>query len=275
MQTELVIEGTPRAHLISAARGLWPFRETILAFAERDVRVKYKQAALGIAWAVVQPLAFMAIFAVAFGRFAKVSGGGVPYKAFAFSALVPWTFLNTAVSMGAQALVRDATLFRKVYFPREISVVGTILSSLLDFAFALALFMVVGPLLGARPTAAWLLAPVLAIPLVLLAVGVACAFGALNVYYRDFRYVLPFVLQVWLFASPVAYPLSVVPARWHDLIVALNPAAGILDSYRRTLALGQLPDPRLLGISVAGSFVVLWLGYRIFKSLEPNFADVA
>jgi ABC-type polysaccharide/polyol phosphate export permease len=256
-------------------RELVLFRGTILAYAERDFRIKYKQAVLGIGWAVVQPLAFMAIFSIAFGRLAQVSSGDVSYQAFALSALVPWTFLSTSVSMGTNALVRDSALFRKVYFPREIVVVGTVLSSTVDFACALGLFVIVGPLLGAHVSATWLLAPVLAVPLILLAIGVASTFGALNVYYRDFRYVVPFAIQLWLFASPVAYPLSAVPERWYNFVLVFNPAAGLIDSFSRVLAYGELPDPQVLGISLAGTLIVVWLGYRIFKGLEPNFADVA
>jgi ABC-type polysaccharide/polyol phosphate export permease len=271
---ELVIEGGPRPRIRQALRELWGFRGTVLAFAERDVRVKYKQAVLGVAWAVIQPLAFMAIFTIALGRLANVPGGGAPYAAFALSALVPWTFLQTAVNFGANALLTDAALVRKVYFPREVPVLGAVLSGAVDFGIGLALFAILGPFLGARPSFTWLLAPVLGLVLALLAAGVGLALGALNVYYRDFRYALPFALQLWLFASPVAYPLSVIPEEWRTLYVTLNPAAGVLDGFRRILALGHLPDPTLLGASFAGSLIVAILGYRIFKSLEPNFADI-
>lgn len=272
--TELVIEGGPHPRLGPALRELWSFRGVILAFAERDVRVKYKQAALGAAWAVLQPLAFMAIFSVAFGRLARIPGGGVPYPAFALSALVPWVFLQTAVSFGANSLLIDAAVVRKVYFPREVPVIGSVAAAGVDFAIGLALFAVIGPFLGARVSVTWLLAPLVVAVLAILATGIALFLAALNVYYRDFRYALPLVLQLWLFASPVVYPLSKVPERWQTLYTALNPAAGVLDGFRRILALGQLPDPRLLGVSLAVSLLLLFLGYRVFKSLERNFADV-
>lgn len=260
--------------MVPALGELWLFRGTVLAFAERDVRVKYKQAFLGVAWAVIQPLAFMAIFALAFGRLAKVPGGGAPYAAFALSALVPWSFLQTAVSFGANALLTDSSLIRKVYFPREVPVLGAVLAGSVDLAIGLGLFGLLGPLLGAKVSATWLLAPLLGIMLAGLAVGLSLALAALNVYYRDFRYALPFALQLWLFASPVAYPLSMVPGRWHPLYVGLNPAAGVLDGFRRVLALGQLPDPGLVGASLAGTLFLVLFGYRIFKGLERNFADV-
>ena len=151
---------------------------------------------------------------------------------------------------------------------------GTILGAGVDFGIGLVLFALIGPFLGARLSPTWLLAPLLGAVLALLGAGVACALAALNIYYRDFRYALPFALQLWLFASPVAYPMSVVPERWHGLYVALNPAAGVLDGFRRVLVLGELPDLGLLVVSIAGSLLVAWLGYRIFKNFEPNFADI-
>ncbi len=274
MQKEFVIERGGRVRLATALRELWTYRAIIIAFAERNVRVKYKQAALGIAWAVIQPLVFMAIFTLTIGRLAGVSGGGVDYAAFTLSALVPWTFLSTGVSFGANALITDGALIRKVYFPREVPVLGAILAAVADFLIALILFFVVGPFLGAQVSAWWLLAPVLAIPLTLLAAGVSIVFGALNVYYRDFRYALPFLLQLWLFASPVAYPLSAVPESWRWLYLVMNPAAGLIDAFSRTLAAGVAPDVPALSIGVAETIVVSFGGYRVFKALEPSFADV-
>ncbi len=274
-RVEFVIEGSPRLRLGQAVRELWAFRWTILAFAERDVRLKYRQAFLGVSWALIQPLAFMMLLTLALGRFAKVPGGGAPYSVFVLSALVPWTFLQTAVSFGTNALLADAALVRKVYFPREAPVLGAILGAGVEFGIGLILFTLLGPILGARPSLTWLLAPFLGAVLALLGAGVACGLAALNIYYRDFRYALPFALQFWFFASPVAYPLAIVPERWHGLYVVLNPAAGVLDGFRRVLVLGELPDLGLLAVSLAGSLLVTWLGYRVFKSLEPGFADVA
>jgi ABC-type polysaccharide/polyol phosphate export permease len=254
---------------------LWAHRAIVVAFADRNVRVKYKQAVLGIAWAVIQPVAFMIIFTLTVGRLVGgTSIGGGSYAAFALSTLVAWTFLQTAITFGANALLTDASLIRKVYFPREASVAGAILSTVIDFGIGLGLFVIVGPFLGAHISITWLLTPLLGVVLILLASGIGLLFGALNIYYRDFRYALPFGLQLWLFASPVAYPLSVVPEQWRLAYVILNPAAGILDSFRRVLSLGQLPDPELLLISLAESLLIAWLGYRVFKGLEPNFADV-
>jgi lipopolysaccharide transport system permease protein len=270
---EYTIEARRRANLWASLAELWGSRTLVLAFAERDVRVKYKQALLGFAWAILQPLGFLAIFALFFGRVARISGGGVPYAAFALSALVPWIFLQTSVSLGAQALLTDAGLVRKVYFPREVPILGSVLSAGLDFVFAFALLLVLGPILGMQLTLTALLAIPLWLALALLASGVALAVGALNVYYRDFRYALPFLIQLWMFGSPVVYPLSSVPESWRSYYVALNPAAGILDGFRHVTALGTLPDWNTVAVALAGSVVVASLGYWLFKKIEPGFAD--
>jgi lipopolysaccharide transport system permease protein len=271
---ELVIEARNRTGLGRALRELWAFREVVWAFAERDVRLKYKQAVLGVAWSVLQPLAFLGIFVIIFGKIGRVSAGSIPYPAFALTTLVPWFFVQTAVSFGAQALLMDSALLRKVYFPREASILGAVLSAGLDFAFGFVLLIVLGPFLGIRLTWTALLAVPLVVALAVLASGVAVALGALNVYYRDFRYVLPLFLQLWMFASPVAYPLTAVPERWRSLYVLANPAAGILDGFRQTLAEGRFPDLGLLLPSIAMAFAVAWVGYSLFKMIEPGFADV-
>jgi ABC-type polysaccharide/polyol phosphate export permease len=271
---ELAIEGRPRLRLATAAAELWRYRSTLLAFVERDVRVKYKQAALGITWAVLQPLAFMGIFTVTLGRLGGVSGGGAPYPVLALAALVPWTFMQTGVAFASNSLLSDASLLRKVYFPRELPVLGSVLGSGVDFGVGLMLFAVIGLPLGAHLSFTWLLAPLLGIVLMVFAAGMSCVLAALNVYYRDFRYAVPIMLQLWMFASPVAYPISVVPSSWRPLYVALNPPAGVLDGFRRALAVGTLPDGKLLAISAASSIFLGWVGYRVFKRLEPSFADV-
>ncbi len=271
---EMVLEASARPKLMGALRELWAFRGTILAFAERDIRVKYKQAVLGVAWALIQPLAFLGIFAVFFGRVAKIGGDGIPYAAFALTALIPWNYVSTTVSFGANALLSDASLVRKVYFPREIPVLAAAVASCVDVAAGLVAFLVLGPILGAHLTWRALLAPFLLLFVALPAVGLSLALAALNVFYRDFRYALPLGVQLWMFASPVAYPLTKLPVEWQVLYAALNPVAGPLDAFRRVLGLGELPSPELLLASLAGGVVWLILGYRLFKGMEPGFADV-
>ena len=270
---EMVIEGGHRLALVQGLRELWAFREVIWAFAERDTRLKYKQAALGVAWAVIQPLALLGIFIIVFGRIGKVSAGTVPYPAFALAALVPWFFLQTAVSFGAQSLLMDSALVRKVYFAREAPILGAVLSSGVDFIFGFAVLLALGPFLGMRLSWMALFAVPLWMVLAVLASGVAMALGALNVYYRDFRYVLPVFLQLWMFASPVAYPLSAVPHRWRELYLLANPAAGVLDGFRQTLAEGRFPDLGPLLLSAGMALVIAWLGYSLFKRIEQGFAD--
>jgi len=270
---ELVIEGGRRPALLQGWRELWAFREVILAFAERNVRLKYKQAALGVAWAVIQPLAFLGIFIIIFGRVAGVSGGNGSYPAFALAALVPWFFLQTGVSFGAQALLMDGALVRKVYFAREAPVLGAVLSAGLDFGIGLGVLLILGPFLGMRLTWTALLAVPLWVLLAVLASGVALLLGAMNVYYRDFRYALPVLLQLWMFSSPVAYPLTAVPEQWRTVYVALNPVAGILDGFRLAVAQGQVPDLATVGISAMGTLFIALLGYLVFKRMEPGFAD--
>lgn len=271
---ELTIEGRAGGRLGARVRELWAYREVVLAFAERNNRLKYKQAALGVAWSVLQPLTFLAVFFVIFGRMARVSGGGSSYAAFALAALVPWFFVQNSVSFGAQALLADSALVRKVYFPREASVLGAVFSAGVDFCFGLILLLVLEPFLGGRVS--WSLIAVVPLWLMLAAMasGVAMLLGALNVYYRDFRYVLPVSLQLWMFASPVAYPVSTIRPEWRMLYVTVNPAAALLDGFRRVLSQGQWPDPRVTAIGAAGALVLLLAGYWLFKSMEPGFADV-
>ena len=274
MTTMLEIEGGRRTPLAQALRELRPYGGTILAFAERNVRVRYKQTLLGVAWVVLQPLAFTLVFSVAVGRLTHVGSAGTTYEAFSLSAFVVWAFIQNAVSQGANSLVSDAAFLRKVYFPREVPVLAAQLSAAVDFAVALLTFYIVGPLLGADVAVTWLLAPLLFFGVLLLVTGVSLMLAGLNVYYRDFRNALPFLLQLWLFASPVIYPLTTVSEDWRPLYALLNPAAGLLDSFRRVLTVGELPDAELLGLSLLGALVVAAGGLALFRRLEPNFADV-
>jgi lipopolysaccharide transport system permease protein len=271
---ELEIVATGRPKLVQSLRELWAYRGTILAFAERDIRIKYKQTVLGVAWALLQPLAFLAIFTVFFGHVAGIEGDGVGYSAFALTALIPWNYVSTTVSFGANALLNDASLVRKVYFPREVPVLAAAVASCIDLSVGLLAFLIIGPILGAHLTwsalATPLLVPFLAIP----AVGLSLALGALNVYYRDFRYALPLGVQLWMFASPVAYPLTRLPPHWQLPYAFLNPIAGPLDGLRRLLGVGTLPSAEFLIASIVGGILWLLIGYRLFKAMEPNFADV-
>lgn len=272
---ERIIEAGPHGRLGEDLRELRGFRSTLLAFSERHVRVKYKQAVLGAGWAVIQPLAFVGILSLTLGRISRIGGTDVvPYAALTLSTYVPWMFVQGALNFSAVALITDAGLVRRTYFPREIPVLGTILATGLDFAIGLALVYTLGPVFGTRVTVWWLLAPVLFIPLAVMTAGVSLIISSLAVYYRDFRHALPVILQLWLFASPVAYRLDTVPERWRLLYVILNPAAGLLEAFKSVLARGTAPDWSDLGIGCAVSAALALFGYRFFKRRERVFAEV-
>jgi lipopolysaccharide transport system permease protein len=273
VKEERTIDASDRPSVAQGLRQLWRFREVVAAFAERHVRAKYKQAALGAAWAVIQPLAFLLVFKMIFSRVPVLTPAGTPYAAFALSVLVPWTFLQTAITFGMQSIVSDASLIRKVYFAREAPVLGAVLGASLDFAIGLTLFVAAAPLMGIGLRWTMFLALPLWAVLASLAFGLALLFGALNVYYRDVRYVIILALQVWMFASPVVYPITAVPAQWRDLYLIVNPAAGLMHGFREVLANGHVPNPSLIAPSVVATAVVLWIGFRVFKWLEPGFAD--
>ena len=272
---ELIFDSGPELSLRRSLRELWAYRECVWAFGVRNLRVRYKQAILGVSWAVIQPLVFLTIFIIFFNQVAGVSGGGTTYAAFALSALVPWQFVSSAVSLGGQALIIDAAgLLRKVYFPREAPIVGTIGSFLPDLMIGLGLVLIGAPLTGAHFGPSMVLLPLLCAGLVIPVVAITLPVGALAAYYRDFKYALPFLVQLWLFTSPVAYPLSEIPHKWQSLYAFVNPIAGFLAAFQSVLAAGEWPDWGLLGISLASSVALLALGYRLFKVLEREIADV-
>jgi lipopolysaccharide transport system permease protein len=272
---ESVYDGARRPSLANAWRELSSYREVVWSFAVRGVRVRYKQAALGVGWAVLQPLAFLTIFILFFGRVVKVSGGGgATYAAFAISALVPWQFVASGVSFGANALVNDADLLRKVYFPRESPVLGAVLSVVPDLGIGLILVLLAAPFTHAHFSWTLVFLPILCLAIAIPTLAASLPLGAMNVYYRDFRYLLPFGIQLWLFASPIAYPVSEISPRLRPWYALVNPIVGPLEGFRRVLAVGTTPDWSLLAISVASGTVLLFAGYRWFKSLERDFADV-
>ncbi len=271
---EHVFDASTASSLRSSLRELADYREVVWSFAARSVRVRYKQALFGVAWAVLQPLALLVLFIVFFGNVVKVPTGGIPYAAFAISALIPWQYVSTGVSYAANALVADGHLMRKAYFPREAPVLGGLFSYLPDLGVGLLLIAATAPLTGAEIGWQVVYLPLLVASLILIAVAVALPLAALTVYYRDFRFALPLAVQIWLFASPVAYPLTRVPERWHVVYAAANPAVGTLEGFRRVLAAGDAPDWPLLGIGSLTTATILLLGYRMFKRLEREFADV-
>jgi lipopolysaccharide transport system permease protein len=269
----LEVEGGPGGISRDALRELWAFREVLWAFAVRQVKVKYKQAAIGVGWAVVQPIAAAGIFALFLGRFANVTSEGAPYLLFALCGTVIWTYFSGSASSAAESLVTDSALLRKVFFPREVLPLASILAGLVDFAPALATLVVAALLYGFVPGITWLALPLVLGIVVLLAAALGLGLSGLNVYYRDVRYVLPFVLQLGLFASPVIYSLASVPAGWRGLYEVINPLAATIDGLRRIVLHDEWPQ---FGITFGalGWCAALVVGsYALFKRLERGFAD--
>jgi len=252
---------------------LWRYRELLYFLTWRDVKVRYKQTVLGVAWAVIQPVMATVVFVVFFGKLAGLSQfTAVPYPVFVYAGILPWTFFAEAVSQSSQSLITSSNLLTKVYFPRLIVPAASVAGLLVDLAISL---VVMGGLLvayGVRPGPSLVLLPLLVIATVLTTLGVGTLLAALTVAYRDFRYVVPFLLQIWLFASPVVYGFEKVPSRW-QLVYALNPMAGIIDGYRSSLV-GEPLRGACLGVSIAVAAILFLVGTAYFRRAERRFADI-
>jgi len=253
-------------------RDLWSYRELLYFLTWRDVKVRYKQTAFGAAWAIIQPLFSMLIFALFFGKLAGMPSDGIPYPIFAFVGLLPWTFFANAVTASGNSLVGSSNLITKVYFPRMIIPGAAVAAGLVDFAIAFVILALLMAYYAVAVTWSILLLPLLVILTAVLAVGVGMWTSALNVKYRDVRHALPFLVQLWFFATPIVYPTSIVPAKWRWLM-ALNPMSGIIDGYRAAL-LGRELDIRGLLISGAITIVLLVYAAYTFRRMEKTFADI-
>lgn len=259
---------------VAALRELWEFRELAVSLAERNLRARYKQAFLGAAWVLVQPLSLILVFTLLFRHAVKVDTAGVPYPLYSLVGLLPWSFFSGALSSGGSSLLANISLLNKVYCPREVFPLSAIVVALVDSAVALialvGLFVVAGR--APRSTSYWV--PVLVLMLLAFTYGATLLIASLVVYLRDIRNALPLILQVGLFATPVAYGLDVVPERYQLAYCAANPLAPIIDGLRRSMLYGTAPDLRLLGVAAITTVVVLVLGSLVFKRLETGFADV-
>lgn len=256
-----------------AWRELWGHRELLYFLVWRDLKVRYKQTALGAMWAVIQPLATMVVFSIIFGRLGQMPSDGVPYPVFSYAALVPWTYFAAALGSGAASLVGSQSLLSKVYFPRLVIPAASVLVPLVDAAIALAMLFVLMAWYGITPTAALVWLPAFTVLAVAAAAGASLWLSALNVKYRDVRYVVPFLVQFWLFVTPVIYPTSLVPAPW-KAAYGLNPMATVIEGFRWALIGAAPPDPAMVGASVVSTAVMLWAGLRYFRRMEGLFADV-
>ena len=251
---------------------LWRFRELLYFLTLRDIKVRYKQTLLGIAWVLIQPFLTMLIFSLVFSRFVKVNTGTMPYPLFALSGLMLWLFFANAVTNSTASLVLNAQLITKVYFPRMFIPAATVGTGLVDSGISLLLLIAVAIYYGTAWTWGALLLPLFILMMALFALGVGLIFASLTVKYRDLRHALPFLIQLWMFASPVVYPASVVPAKWHWLLV-INPIAAILEGFRAALT-GAAIDWQNTLIAFAIILFVLIVSLYIFRRAEDGFVDV-
>lgn len=252
---------------------VWKYRQLLFFLAWREVRVRYKQAALGVAWAVLQPVMVVIILSAVFGVFARLPSEGLPYPVFLFAGLIPWTYFSEALRRGSVGLVGDAELVKKVYFPRLIIPLAMVVAPLVDLALASGVLFVFLAWYGIWPTVNVLLLPVLVLVSMALALAVALWLGPINVRFRDVMHTLPFLLQIWMYATPVIYPLSMVPERWQPLY-RLNPMVGVIEAFRWSLLGKGEVDLAAIGVSLAVISVVLVGGLLFFRRMEGSFADV-
>ena len=258
---------------LDTARELWAYREVLFALVVRYFKVKYKQAVIGVGWTVAQPIIAALLFSIFLGRFAKLPSEHVPYFVFALAGLTAWNFFASAVASAADSIVRDGTVLRKVYFPREALPLSAVGAALADLPAALVILLLVTTASGIRPSLAWLALPLPILILVMAAAGIGLLMSTLNVYYRDVRHMLPFILQALLFASPIVYSIQMVPERWRLLYGTLNPVATAVEDIRRAVLHGVWPDPLHNLGALATSLVLLAGGYYLLKLLERDFAD--
>jgi lipopolysaccharide transport system permease protein len=253
-------------------RELWEYRELLYFLVWRDVKVRYKQTVLGALWAVLQPALFMVVFTLIFGRLAHLPSDGVPYPVFVYAGLLAWTFFATAVSTSSTSLVNSANLITKIYFPRMIVPLAAVGVGIVDLLVASVLMVGLLVWYHVPVTPIVLLAPVFMLGVMLAATGVGALLAALTVTYRDFRYIVPFAMQLWMYASPVVYSASAVPARWRTPF-ALNPMTGMTDGFRAAV-LGQSPSWDLVVISSISVLASLVIGIAYFQRVERRFVDV-
>ncbi len=262
-----------RVNTIFHIKILISYRELLINWVMREVRVRYKQSFLGVAWAILQPLSMMLIFTLVFSLFARIPSEGVPYPIFCYTALLPWTFFAGSVSFGVPSVVNQMDLVTKIYFPREILPVSSVIAAFFDFLVASTVFIGLILFYKVQLSVQIVWFPLLLSIQVLLTLGIVLFASAINVFYRDIRFIIPLMTQLWMFTSPVIYPVSSVP-EWLRPFYLLNPMAPIIDGYRRVVLLGTMPDLTYLSICACISGLLFFSGYYFFKRVELNFADL-
>lgn len=252
---------------------VWRYRELLYFLIWRDVKIRYKQAMIGVGWAIIQPLTTMLIFTVVFGYFAKIPSDGIPYALFAYAALLPWTYFAEAMRRGALGPVEDAELIRKIYFPRLIIPLASVMAPLVDLLLSFLVLVGLFVWYGYLPTWNIIFLPFFILAAMLLALAVALWLGPLNVRFRDIKHTVPFLIQVWMYASPIVYPVNIVPESWR-LLYSLNPMVGVIEGFRWALLGTAHPDFLAMGVALALVVSLLVGGAIYFKRMERLFADV-
>lgn len=255
-------------------RELWAYRNLFLFLVWRDIKVRYAQTVLGAGWAILQPVLAMVVFTLIFGNFAKIPSDGVPYPVFSLAALVPWIYFSTALTTASNSLIANPNLITKVYLPRLVIPFAPVLAGLVDFAIALVILFAMMLAFGIVPSSGVALLPILVLIMMMAAAGIGCLLAALNVQYRDVKHIVPFLVQVLMFASPIVYPMSLVPEAYR-VAYALNPMAGVIEGFRSVLLGTNSISWSLLSVSAVSSVVFLTIGALYFRRMERIFADVA
>ncbi len=252
---------------------LWQYRELLYFLIWRDIKVRYKQTALGAAWAIIQPLFSMLIFSLFFGRLAKMPSDGIPYPLFSLAALVPWTFFANGLNQSSNSLVASANLLKKVYFPRLVIPIATVLAGVVDFALSFVVLLGLMAFYGITPTINLLWMPLFLLLALVTSLAVGLWMSALNVKYRDVRYIVPFVIQVWMFSTPIVYPSSLLPASWRT-IYGLNPMVGVVEGFRWALLGTNTVPGFMIAVSATAALLLLIGGAFYFRHMEKSFADI-
>ena len=252
---------------------LWEYRELLYFLTWRDIKVRYKQTVLGAAWAIIQPFFTMIVFSLFFGQLAGIPSDGIPYPIFSYAALVPWTFFATGLSSSSNSLVGSANLLKKVYFPRLTIPIATVLSGVIDFVLAFIVLLGMMLFYGIVPTINVIWLPLLLMLALITSLGVGLWLSAMNVQFRDVRYTIPFITQFWLFATPIAYPSSLLSEPWRTLY-AINPMVGVVEGFRwALLGTDTAPGPIII-VSALAALTLLVSGAYYFRRMEKTFADV-
>lgn len=266
---------------IQASRGwaslrideLWHYRELIYFFVWRDVKVRYKQTVLGALWAIIQPLFTMLLFSLFFGRLAKVPSDGIPYPLFSYTALVPWTFFSTGLTQGSNSLVQNSNMLKKIYFPRMAMPVGSVFAGTVDFCLAFIVLLAMIPFYGVVPSWKMIWLPCFFLLALVTCLGASFWLSAMNVQFRDIRFTVPFLVQFWMYATPIAYPSSLLPQPWRTLY-GINPMVGVVEGFRWALLGAHTTPGPMIAVSSIVAVALLLGGVLYFRRQEKTFADV-